>query len=69
VHWIDRGLLARVSHNAKPRLSAELRLRLHELYAEDICRLEDWLGQSLSAWKVSAPGAPRPDAQPVAAVA
>lgn len=51
---IDGKLLARLCDNSKPNPSPDLRARLFTTYAEDINRLEDFLGRELQSWRIQA---------------
>lgn len=54
VNTADRMVLARVYGSAKPVVSARLRERLYQTYAEDIERLESLLDRPLNGWKPAA---------------
>lgn len=55
VVWTDRLLLAPICDNSRPALTAKLTNSLFEIYKEDINRLEDFLGQDLTCWRLYAP--------------
>lgn len=51
---MDRQVLSRVLPNPKSRISAELRQRLYDFFADDIADLETILGRPLDGWRPTA---------------
>lgn len=47
---VDRAVVSRLYASQKPKISAELRARLQDIYASDITHLELIIGRDLSAW-------------------
>jgi hypothetical protein len=57
---IDERVLSPIFGNEKPQLSPAVKRRLYDIYAEDIERLEELLGQPLPTWKKYAQPQPLP---------
>ncbi|HLF25776.1 MAG TPA: sulfotransferase domain-containing protein [Anaerolineae bacterium] len=55
VDALDGALFSRLYRAHQPEPIPELRERLLNIYADDITRLEDLLGQSLAGWRAPAP--------------